>query len=360
MWNDLISQLGKIEDSLDVPDEENTSNSFQEVGAAFDLPLAGFDDGFAWDSSPQDVEQKQFSEDVKPQNQVKEQKSSALPELATGIDDNVAPCESSHNELKGDIVKSTPQNSDVGDEEDELCLQPVIETDSNLDENKDVATPNGAPSSSTPETTKNDPPSLSREQALLKFQDQLAKEMNGNDQLKRENEKQRRELAELRTILADKTAEAKQQRKDEIEQMQEELQESVEELMNVKNELQRSKEAERAAQECIDELEVLSERKSAQLGAIQTKMNELREENMNLVSQLTKLKEEASVDTEIHQKLLDEKIRLEAEIERLASELQSSVIEYEKRIQHMDEEVFEATTRANDAEMRLEEIEHNS
>eukprot|EP00796_Vickermania_ingenoplastis_P004309 gene4310-3124_t len=386
MWNDLISQLGKaIEDSLDVPDEENTSNSFQEVGAAFDLPLAGFDDGFAWDSSPQDVEQKQFSEDVKPQNQVKEQKSSALPELATGIDDNVAPCESSHNELKGDIVKSTPQNSDVGDEEDELCLQPVIETDSNLDENKDVATPNGAPSSSTPETTKNDPPSLSREQeALLKFQDQLAKEMNGNDQLKRENEKQRRELAELRTILADKTAEAKQvpllaaklseskekyeqlkselqQRKDEIEQMQEELQESVEELMNVKNELQRSKEAERAAQECIDELEVLSERKSAQLGAIQTKMNELREENMNLVSQLTKLKEEASsVDTEIHQKLLDEKIRLEAEIERLASELQSSVIEYEKRIQHMDEEVFEATTRANDAEMRLEEMEHNS
>lgn len=221
------------------------------------------------------------------------------------------------------------------------------------------------------------------EKSLLKFQEQLCNEMNEKDKVLKENAKMKKDLMNLGKQLEEAIAKvssnqdapllrskldaevtksaslmkALEKKREECDQLQEDLQEYIDEIASLKSAIQRQEEADRASQQRVGELEVLSDMKSSQLGSLQTKVNDLVLENNRLKALVN---DSSKVDSEVYKRLRENNLELEAEVERLSGELQSAMLDYESRLSQMDEAVFEATTRANDAEVRLEEMERSA
>lgn len=401
MWNDLIGQLGKaIEDTFDDTTEEisqgnetfrKTPAPAKQHGKAHTLRLDELlsstnlqraeHENDSTTGDLQEVRETSVQETLNPvgnnslANDVTTTFSTLLESMA-GMQDSgdlISSPQEKHTECSGNLANENSSTS-------KGVNSRIID---NIDEDNVEHT-----SDSCPQEPNYQPPLQSREEkALLKFQQQLSDEMNENDRLRADISKLQAELVHNRSLLNEALKENTvvkdvpllidklererektksltgdlEEKQEQIDQLQYELQEYVGENSSLRNTIQQLEEASQAAERKIDELDAVSERKSAQLGSLQTRINEVKEENENLVIELRKLKaEKGANDITANLKLAEENDHLKAENERLTGELQSSVTEYESRLHHLDNLIFEANCRANDAESRLEEIERNN
>lgn len=412
MWNDLIGQLGKaIEDTFDDTTEENGSGTVEKrAGPSMsygnpstitsnDLFSSANSNSAEQVDSAREHEQevsKEASIDASltnlaekyPLSNVGATFSTLLESIADITETEIlAPRtseeQSEHPEAMHVVLPTLPDAQMVHEKPDHTRVESSEAREKSDDDHIEHPT-----DGSSAEQRSEQPLEQSREEkALLKFQQQLSDEMNENDKLRGEITKLRTELDYNRSLLKDALQENSmvkdvpvlidkldrerektkslsrdlEEKQDQVDQLQYELQEYCEEIGTLRNTVQQLEEASQAAEQRIDELDAVSERKSAQLGSLQTKINELREENENLVLEIRKLKtEKGTTDQATFSRLSEENDLLKAENERLSGELQSTVTEYENRLQHLDSMVFEANCRANSAESRLEEIERNA
>lgn len=221
----------------------------------------------------------------------------------------------------------------------------------------------------------------SREQALLKFQSCLNEEMNQNEILRDEN-KQLSQLVEniyamiakavgvrgsqrglldlVEELCDDKKSmmeihEDLEEKKDYIEQIQYDLEECNEEIKDLRMAHDDLKERNKILEERIEALEINIEKKAVELRKNQERLKDLEAENKLLNDKLKELYSEND-----NQLLQEENVALKSEIERLTSELQSSIVANESHIQKLNEEVSESNSRALYAEKQLDDIKHNS
>lgn len=101
--------------------------------------------------------------------------------------------------------------------------------------------------------------------------------------------------------------------------------------------------------------------KTGLLVTAEAKIAGLEKENKSRKIELFQLTNKyLSTSNENVSKLREEKSFLEQEIERLSSELQTAIVEYENRLARMEAEIMEANERANNAEWRFVEKEREA
>lgn len=409
MWTNIIGQLENvIEKTFDEPDENESAVVPEDVTpppAEESLGLRGLENFLSlnesrWDDDDEDEPSRPvISTPEKPQtaagvHTITGERSvsppSSSPSIPPTTDTVVSPSffaapkpDDDEEEEENDVQPDDTHSSDIT-----TNPTPIIHTDTVQAQDDDVTPPAVQHTGQVPEEHGAQAAERSREEAaLLKFQQQLGVEMNENDKLRAENGKLKQEVRQLRSYLegaSEKIAQAKElpllirklemevervkelneeveKKRKIIDELNEEMQEYSDEITSLKSEIKRHEEGERTGQQRINELEVLTEIKSSQLGSIQSTLNELQHENESLRAQVSQMERNgAGVDTEEYKRACEERTRLEGEVDRLTANMQAAAAEYETRLQRMEGEVFDATCRANEAEARLEDLERNS
>lgn len=344
MWNDFLGQLGKTleetfnEDEAEIVETETVDNK-GNYSAETDMP----DD---LEVNLEEAEEESVKEDA-------EKDRNDFEKLA--------------DDQPTDILGRGTE-----------ALQEEITVDSSLgDEAREGATG----------TEKGEiEPLNSTENMLLKFQSQLSEEMNINDTLRTENNSLKLQLSAFHARFEEQTNihrgallslqekfEAERRTTDDLRaelsasetqvvSLQDELQDLTDESERLKSTVELLEASQAASGERVAELEALSERKSSQLGAIQSKINDIKEKNDDLNRQLRVATEGklSTIDANAHEEVKLECASLTAECQRLSTELHSTVLEYEHRLTTMEDAVSEANHRAKEAEMCLDERKHNA
>ncbi|KAK7198645.1 hypothetical protein NESM_000828100 [Novymonas esmeraldas] len=226
---------------------------------------------------------------------------------------------------------------------------------------------------------------------LLRFQRQLAEEMESVAALQRQNASLRERVSVLEgelaktvaclsraadneqqvSLLIEKLGREKERHKavtEERNELQEQVQELEDELeeCRVREESwisghEQQKENESAAQQRIAQLEKDAQARDTVVDNLSTQLREVTHQNSVFQNQVGELKASysAQLDT-VKESSVDTVEQLQREVEQLRSSLQNLSAEYDTRTAELEREVQHANLRSHQAESRLSEMELGS